>query len=268
MNKSNKNWLAAGLAMVGGYLLLKKPQSATTGGASTTTALSNRSINGLGSLAMTANVGEILTAARRIMGELGRSVEQASRLTGVPRWLILSIAAYEIRLFPFSKVNPAVGATGVMQITPITGVDALYFADKYHLLNGEATAILQRFVGPKNWPVLLKAARDRSAAGAKFLKEPLKQPEFNILLGSMILKAGLIQHANTDGSPNLAKVVLQYNQGFSFGRKLAAPGLLNASDELIEARAPSTEGRLYVANMMATGGVIATMQSQIQNQLL
>lgn len=247
--KNQKNWIVAGLALVGGYLLLKKPQTPTAG------------LMGAG-MAMTRNLGEIIESARKIVRDLGSSVDQAARLAGVPRWLVLAIASYEIRNFPYNKVNPAVGATGVMQITPVTAVDALYFADKYNLLTPAVVAVLQKYISPKNWPVVMKYARDRSAKGKTFFTAALKQPEFNLMMGSLILRAGLIQHPNTDGQPNLAKVVLQYNQGFSFGKKLSRPGLVNASDQLVLSSAPSSEGRSYVSNMMADGGVIETMRSQ------
>lgn len=246
-------WLTASLLSVGGYALLRRPAG--------TAAIGTAGL--AGGLFVNTNLGDILASARRIVRDLGPSVDQAVRLSGVPRWLVLSIAAYEVRDRPYNVVNPAVGATGVMQITPITGVDALYFADKYGLLTPEAVSILQRGVGQAAWPLLMKSARNRSAEGAKYLKAALKNPEFNLLLGSFILRAGLMQHKNSDGQPNLAKVVLQYNQGFSFGlKKLDQPGMLNASSAMVYARAPRGEGKLYVSNMLAPGGVIDLMRSQ------
>lgn len=216
---------------------------------------------GLGALKASISPAAIIQSVVRITRDLSHELAQAIELTETPKWLVQAIAAYEIRDAPYNTVNPAVGARGVMQITPITAVDGLYFAEKYRLLTAPVQAIFQKYLGAR-WPLALSYARKRSAKGGYLLAGALLHPEFNILMGALLLRVGMIQHQDTDGEANINKVVLQYNRGFTFGRKLMTPAMRNADADTVYAIAPKGEAKHYVANLLAPNAVIDQLRKK------
>ena len=235
MEQSNK-LILWGIGAVGLGLLLRKAAT--------------KPLGELGLLLAEQPYTQVSGSIDRIVGSLSSTIAQASALTGTPSKYIVAIAAYEIGFRPFSFINPAVKATGVMQITPPTMFDVYYFADKFKLVKPELTAFLRRKMTASDYSRFISLAKNRQANEALALRY-LKDAEFNVVLGALLLRV-LMYWFTENGQINLARLVVGYNRGVEWARKnlLAKVGI---SAEQLQREVPG-EAKKYIANQLGRNG--------------
>lgn len=210
---------------------------------------------GLGAapLKLTQSSDEVTAAVQRITRQAGKWIERASILTGTPAWLITGIAAYEIGTkMPFNWVHPgSIMATGIMQMTPDTLYDSYLHANKLGFINPAITSFYQMKLGNDYVPFLKTALSGRSnrAAGVRYLKDP----EFAVVAGALMLRV-LTYYFDEGGTPNLARLVVGYNQGLSFVKNKLLR-LVGITAVALRSQFPGQAGT-YVANMLAPNGYL------------
>jgi soluble lytic murein transglycosylase-like protein len=108
-----------------------------------------------------------------------------------------------------------------MQVGLATASDALVFEKASGRLSAEEDAIVKKYLGNR-YSNLNNLKKNQKSIGKTFTTSAdLFNPEFNILLGSIIVKQ-LVDEFTENGNPRLDKVVVIYNTGrFSKPAKLA-----------------------------------------------
>lgn len=249
--KSNKLLLIGGLSLAAIALYKAHKPASTTPVAG---------LDALGALAPTRPNSVIAAQVQRIASQLGHSVNMASQLTGTPTWLIIAITANEIGDFPFNTVNPAVKAAGVMQQTFGALVDTIYFAQK----DGLWTPALQQFfvgkLGPANYARMMAAAKKRTPDKSLSMTEYLRNPDFCLVCGALMLRVLLNRCTDAAGQVNFGKVALGYNRGYTFlYNKLLK--FVGATLDKLYTIAPSAESRAYLKNVTGVGGYLDIARS-------
>ena len=197
-----------------------------------------------------ANEDKIKTVIRP---KFGAYINNISKLSDVPAELIESFIFIESAGNPNAK-SPY--ATGLMQLSPATASDALVKekgADR--LRDGEA-AILKKYLGSR-YSLLEKVKPKQTSLGKTFVtNDDLLKPEFNILVGTILL-GQLVNEFTENGVLRLDKVVTIYNGGrFSkAGKKIIA---FKGSTKELLTQVPK-ESSNYIVKLLGTQGLLDTI---------
>jgi soluble lytic murein transglycosylase-like protein len=197
-----------------------------------------------------ANEGKIKTVIRP---KFGAYINNISKLSDVPAELIESFIFIESGGNPNAK-SPY--ATGLMQLSPATASDVLVKekgADR--LRDGEA-AILKKYLGTR-YSLIEKVKPKQTSLGKTFItNDDLLKPEFNILVGSILL-GQLVNEFTENGILRLDKVVTIYNGGrFSkAGKKIIK---FQGSTKELLTQVPK-ESSNYILKLLGTQGLLDTI---------
>lgn len=153
-----------------------------------------------------------------IRAKYGRIINNISKITGLNTEIIESFIFIESAGDEKAKTPYAYG---LMQIGLATASDALVFEKASGRLSAEEDAIVKKYLGNR-YSNLNNLKKNQKSIGKTFTTSAdLFNPEFNILLGSIIVKQ-LVDEFTENGNPRLDKVVVIYNTGrFSKPAKLA-----------------------------------------------
>ena len=235
-----------GLLTIGAWALLRKPVPV---------------VSGLGEaegLVSKIPYEEVVGTIRRIARDLYGQITRATELTGTPSWVINAISAHEIRWKPYTFINPAVKATGPMQMTPPTMFDTYYFALKWKLVSPQLEGYMRTTLGAK-YDKFVSLAKDRQSdkSFAKFLLNP----QFNIVMGALLLRCLMVLFSE-NGIVNQAKLALGYNRGIGYAtKKLVGADTRGISAGGLLAKAPGPEARAYINDMVGAGGFFEQVRS-------
>jgi len=153
-----------------------------------------------------------------IRAKYGRIINNISKITGLNPEIIESFIFIESAGDEKAKTPYAYG---LMQVGLATASDALVFEKASGRLSAEEDAIVKKYLGNR-YSNLNNLKKNQKSIGKTFITSAdLFNPEFNILLGSIIVKQ-LVDEFTENGNPRLDKVVVIYNTGrFSKPAKLA-----------------------------------------------
>jgi soluble lytic murein transglycosylase-like protein len=153
-----------------------------------------------------------------IRAKYGRIINNISKITGLNSEIIESFIFIESAGDEKAKTPYAYG---LMQVGLATASDALVFEKASGRLSAEEDAIVKKYLGNR-YSNLNNLKKNQKSIGKTFITSAdLFNPEFNILLGSIIVKQ-LVDEFTENGNPRLDKVVVIYNTGrFSKPAKLA-----------------------------------------------
>jgi soluble lytic murein transglycosylase-like protein len=153
-----------------------------------------------------------------IRAKYGRIINNISKITGLNTEIIESFIFIESAGDEKAKTPYAYG---LMQVGLATASDALVFEKASGRLSAEEDAIVKKYLGNR-YSNLNNLKKNQKSIGKTFTTSAdLFNPEFNILLGSIIVKQ-LVDEFTENGNPRLDKVVVIYNTGrFSKPAKLA-----------------------------------------------
>jgi hypothetical protein len=159
----------------------------------------------------TAQVPLVKDKLLAIRQKFGPEIRLASRLTNLSPELITSVIFIESG--GRAEAISAAGAVGLMQVKPATAPGIIHLYKKEGLLS----IALQQQLRPHLGAILDCIMRQR-------YMDQLK-PEFNIVLGSMLLNLLCHQHLE-NGQLRLDKVIARYNRGYFYKPKGTAQELL------------------------------------------
>lgn len=153
-----------------------------------------------------------------IRPKFGKYINNISEISGVPVPLIESFIFIESAGDDKSQSK---FATGLMQLNPPTASDAIVKEKGLGRLDDREAVILKKYLGNR-FSLVEKVKPKQTSLGKSFVtNEDLLKPEFNILVGTILL-GQLINEFTENGTLRLDKVVTIYNGGrySSAGKKI------------------------------------------------
>lgn len=153
-----------------------------------------------------------------IRAKYGRIINNISKITGLNTEIIESFIFIESAGDEKAKTPYAYG---LMQVGLATASDTLVYEKSSGRLSPEEDALVKKYLGSR-YSKLNNLKKNQKSIGSTFVTSAdLFNPEFNILLGSIIVKQ-LVDEFTENGNPRLDKVVVIYNTGrFSKPAKIA-----------------------------------------------
>lgn len=153
-----------------------------------------------------------------IRAKYGRIINNISKITGLNTEIIESFIFIESAGDEKAKTPYAYG---LMQVGLATASDTLVYEKSSGRLSPEEDALVKKYLGSR-YSKLNNLKKNQKSIGSTFVTPAdLFNPEFNILLGSIIVKQ-LVDEFTENGNPRLDKVVVIYNTGrFSKPAKIA-----------------------------------------------
>lgn len=153
-----------------------------------------------------------------IRAKYGRIINNISKITGLNPEIIESFIFIESAGDEKAKTPYAYG---LMQVGLATASDALVYEKSSGRLSPEEDTLVKKYLGNR-YSKLNNLKKNQKSIGSTFVTPTdLFNPEFNVLLGSIIVKQ-LVDEFTENGNPRLDKVVVIYNTGrFSKPAKIA-----------------------------------------------
>lgn len=145
----------------------------------------------------------------KIRPNFGSIINYIASITGVDKNLIESFIFIESGGNPNAKTPYAYG---LMQVGLATASDVLVYEKGSGRLRPQEEALVRKYLGTR-WSLLEKVKEGQKSIGKTFItKQDLFKPEFNVLIGSILL-GQLINEFTENGRPRLDKIVVIYNTG-------------------------------------------------------
>ena len=204
-------------------------------------------------------------AAKRVQlrNSFGKYVDQAALLCNVPAFVIEAVILIENG----QTLNPnfinGSGAVGLMQIKNDTATDVLIIENKKGRLTGTERNVLRR-IGVDvsrlmgNAPKLNKQGKPQkwysSAEGLLVSNDQLKNPELNVLIGTIYLSQLIDEFTELTGLVRMDKVIVKYNQGLYAKLPVAS----FTTDSLLK-NLKSSEAKAYVLKMSGKYGMLEAL---------
>jgi soluble lytic murein transglycosylase-like protein len=185
-----------------------------------------------------------------IRGKYGSIIDNVAKLTGLNANIIKSFIFIESGGNEKAQTPYAIG---LMQVGMATASDALVFEKSSGRLSKQEEAIVRKYIG-NIMSNLENLKKNQKTIGKTFItKEDLFKPEFNILIGSIIVKQ-LTEEFTEFGIPRLDKVVIVYNTGrFSRPAKVA----INHKGTIADLVKKVPKGQAdYVRKLIGTNGTL------------
>jgi soluble lytic murein transglycosylase-like protein len=148
-------------------------------------------------------------------------------------------------------------AVGLMQLSPATASDTLVKEKGLGRLSAPETELLKKYLGGR-YGLIEGVKPKQTSLGKTFItKKDLFIPEFNILLGTILLKQLMDEFTEPNGKIRMDKVIVIYNGG-RYG-KIAKKVI--ASKEGIEeiVKIVPKETSSYILKLLGTEGILDTM---------
>ena len=136
-------------------------------------------------------------------------IDNTATLTGVDRNVIKSFIFIESGGNPNAETPYAVG---LMQVSTAGASDALVYEKSSGRLSADEEAILKKTLGAKMSNLNNLKPNQKSTGKTWVSRTELLVPEFNILVGSIMLKQMIDEYAE-NGKARLDKVAVVYNTG-------------------------------------------------------
>jgi soluble lytic murein transglycosylase-like protein len=189
-----------------------------------------------------------------IRPKFGAYINRISSISNVPVPIIESF------IFIESGGNPNAQspyATGLMQVSTATASDALVTEKGAGRLKDEEAAILKKYLGSR-YSIIDGVKKGQKSLGKTFItNDDLFNPEFNILVGTILLKQLIDEFTQADGRIRMDKVVTIYNGG-RYGKTAKKIIAFVGSTESLVKEVP-TETANYIKKLLGQKGLLDTM---------
>jgi len=150
-----------------------------------------------------------------ISNKYGKIIDEVSKLEFLPSNIIKSFIFIESG----GDENASNGeSVGLMQISPTTVVEVLYYEYKYKRMSKEEEDYLIKYIGNDKYNDIKSKAKLRIKS-SYLTSDLIKKPELNIFFGTMYLSQ-LFDRFTENGVVQLHKIVTAYNAGL-FSKTLA-----------------------------------------------
>lgn len=199
-----------------------------------------------------------LTSAKQIESKIkniirpnyGTMINKISGLTGVNKELIEAFIFIESSGDPNAKTPYAYG---LMQVGLATASDALVYEKSSGRLSEGEEVLVKKYLGDR-WNLIKNLKSNQRSIGKTFItKSDLFKPEFNILVGTIIL-GQLVNEFTENGRPRLDKVVVVYNTGRYAKISKTAIAHTGNTDTLV-AKLPKGQAD-YVKKLVGVNGLL------------
>jgi soluble lytic murein transglycosylase-like protein len=145
-----------------------------------------------------------------IKQKYGTIIDNISKITNVPSELIISFIFIESSGNEKAETPYAVG---LMQVGTATASDTIVKEKSFGRLNKEEENLLKKYLSKEIWNEIEKLKPKQKSLGKTFVtREMLFNPEFNILVGTILL-GQLIDEFTENNNLRLDKIVVIYNRG-------------------------------------------------------
>jgi hypothetical protein len=192
---------------------------------------------------------------RLIRPQYGKIINNISAMSNVPSQLIESFIFIESGGNPKAQTPYAVG---LMQVGKSTASDVLIKEKGAGRLSAEESTLLKKYLGKRYDDILGKVKPKQTSIGKTWVTtEDLLKPEFNILVGTILLKQLIDEFTQADGSVRMDKVVVIYNTGRYGGVAKKTIEFKGSTNELV-ASLP-TETSNYILKLLGTQGLLDTI---------
>jgi soluble lytic murein transglycosylase-like protein len=164
-----------------------------------------------------------------IRPKYGRIIDNTANLVGLPPILIESFIFIESG---GNEKAQSPYATGLMQLNGATASDALVFEKGADRLTKAESDIVKKYLGSR-YSNLDKVKPKQKSIGKTFVtNEDLFKPEFNVLVGSILLKQ-LVDEFTENGKVRFDKVITIYNSGRYSKASKNVMAFKGSTDELL-----------------------------------
>lgn len=155
-----------------------------------------------------------------IQAKYGNVINNIARISNVPKELIESFIFIESSGEANAQTPYAVG---LMQVNPATASDVMVKEKLSGRLNAEESAIIKKYLGTRYEKLNTVNSKTKYTIGTFVTNEDLFKPEFNVLIGTLLL-GQLIDEFTENGHIRFDKIVVIYNTGrFSKTSKTVIP---------------------------------------------
>jgi hypothetical protein len=189
-----------------------------------------------------------------IRPKFGSIINNVSTMSNVPKELI------EAFIFIESGGNPNAQspyATGLMQVSTATASDTLVKEKGAGRLSAPESAIIKKYLGSR-YSLIESVKPKQTSLGKTFItNKDLLIPEFNVLVGSILLKQLMDEFTDTTGKIRMDKVIVIYNGG-RYGKVAKKVIASNEKIEEIVKMVPK-ETSSYILKLLGQDGVLDTM---------
>ncbi len=209
----------------------------------------------------TAGESAALAAKRsELRNNFGKYIDQAAELSNIPAFVIEAVILIENgqTLNP-SFVNSS-GAVGLMQVKAATATDVLFRERKSRLTGTERNVLRRLGIDVAklsgNAPKLKNGKPQKwysSAEGLLVTTQDLKNPELNILLGTIYLSQLIDEFTEVGGLVRMDKVIVKYNQG------LFAVIPFGLTTDTLLSNLKNAEAKQYVLKMSGKYGMLEAL---------
>jgi len=189
-----------------------------------------------------------------IKPKYGAIVDNISAITNVPKEIIYAFIFIESGGNEKAK-SPY--ATGLMQLNGATASDLIVKEKGAGRLSEAESNMLKKYLGSR-YSLVESVKPKQTSLGKTFItNDDLLKPEFNILLGSLLIGQLISEFTESDGKIRMDKVVTIYNGGrYGATAKKVIP--FQGSTEQLIAIVPK-ETSAYILKLLGTQGVLDTM---------
>lgn len=189
-----------------------------------------------------------------IRPKYGATIKKIGNITNLPSSLIESF------IFIESGGNPNAStpyATGLMQLGTATASDTLIKEKGAGRLSNDEALILKYYLKDRYKKIEGVKAGQKTIGETFVTKEDLLKPEFNILVGSILLKQLIDEFTGSDKKVRMDKVITIYNGGrYTSIAKAIIPN--NGSIEEVVKLLPK-ESSSYVLKLVGQRGLLETL---------
>lgn len=204
--------------------------------------------------ASAANLKKIDTV---IKPNYGKFIDPIGVMTNVPSELIQSIIFIESG----GKNINSPYAVGLMQVGAAAASDALVKEMSHERLSSGEIAILKTKLGTRYDSILGNLKPKQKSTGSTWVTQAdLQDPEFNILVGTIIFKQLMDEFTEADGTVRLDKCIVIYNSGrYSASSKAVIPftGTTNEMLKIVPA-----ETKAYILKLLGLNGLLDSIMKQ------
>jgi soluble lytic murein transglycosylase-like protein len=194
-----------------------------------------------------ANKDKVENIIRPKYGDL---IDKVADLVGLPPILIESFIFIESG---GKEKAQSPYATGLMQLNGATASDTLVFEKGAGRLDKGEIEILKKYLGSRYSNLDKVKSKQRSIGKTFVTNDDLLKPEFNVLVGSILLKQ-LTDEFTENGKIRFDKVITVYNGGRYGKAAKKVIGFKGSIDEMLSFVPKETSN--YIKKLVGTNGVL------------
>jgi soluble lytic murein transglycosylase-like protein len=184
----------------------------------------------------------------------GKIINNISFICNVPAKLIESFIFIESG----GKNVQGTYATGLMQINPPTACDTLVREKGAGRLTDAEAQIIKKYI-PTKWSLLENVKKGQTSLGSNLFitNADLLKPEFNILIGTILLKQLIDKFTQEDKIVRMDKVVTVYNAGLYASSSKAVMASKGTIEDIIKFVPKETSA--YILKLVGQRGLLDTL---------